>query len=491
LLTLTLVGCATTKGGPTYSGIKGVAEFRLVHSTTSPAVNALTQRFYQGPFSTTVSEQEVQALLTRHPHNGQLHGVAAHLAELNADPKLAYVHHMQAAADLENPHAALHLWQAHRGNRLVSETKASIAFFERVQKKHPDPNVRSYAAWLTLRWAPRFFELKKARAATTALAPLQKFWVAGAFDNDQGKGFHEAYPPELGVAPQAAMKGMRVPVKWRRAEASDLDGVLHLASHISPSSQALAYALTRFSIAQNAPAQLRITTSDPIRVWVDGELVISEERVEGFDLDNIVVPVPLKAGKHTLLIKSANQSGRWRLMVRLTQPNGQNLAVKSLSQNLPALPGVKPKAAQALTAPMSGHAARGDQAFAQNPHASALDLSRRGFPLNALAEMQKVHDAWPDNAWTLAGLIAAHQKNGESEKAIDLVGEAVALTQEKTPLFLMRRARFLEQKEQEDQAEADLRRVIALNPDARVARMALANLFSRRSFDADACRILQ
>jgi tetratricopeptide (TPR) repeat protein len=481
-------GCASQSGHIKKSALPA-EHIALYRGDANGDSSDLIQSVLFTPGSLDAQRKKVLTHLASHPRDSNAHALAALLATLNADPQARWWHHLQAAADLDNAHGALHLWEAMRENRLVSEVALSLELLEDLMAQHPNPEVRAHAAYLIARWAPRLFELKRAQKATASLMPLREFWVAGVFDNDQGKGFFEKYPPEEGIDPEATMPGLRVPATWRPLSASPINGNLHLASSFTPGNHVLAYAVNRFSMDQDRSVQLRISTSDPVRVWVDGQLVISQEKVDNLALDNLVVPLSLKRGRHTLLIKSASRGGGWRMMVRITDDQGRPMKVGPAEKELPRLPGVEADGkTPALMAPLL-NPQNPDSPWAR--HWRMRDLLRRGFARDALRLAEAHHKEAPDNLIALAHLSGILNSIGEGERSIDHIMKALALSAEKSPYYLMRRARFFERKEQEDKAEADLKKAIALNPDARIARMNLAALFDRRSFHEDNCQILQ
>ena len=150
-------------------------------------------------------------------------------------------------------------------------------------------------------------------------------WLIGPFDNDQGKAFNIVYPPEESGVTASPSPGTVLPVKWRRAPGLMPLGTLALDQLLSPVEWQTAYAQSEFELSATQLAEFRLSTSDPVKVWIDGQLVFQTRTIERFVFDNIVLSVPLEAGRHRILVKTMNESGVWRLRMRLTGLKGQPL----------------------------------------------------------------------------------------------------------------------------------------------------------------------
>jgi len=97
----------------------------------------------------------------------------------------------------------------------------------------------------------------------------------------------------------------------------DPRGRYDLLQLMTPTRWAAAFAQGQFT-SDGSPQSLRITTSDPLRVWVDGKQVFSAALLERSVFDHVVIPFKVPAGQHTVLIKSAHREGSWFLSARVT-----------------------------------------------------------------------------------------------------------------------------------------------------------------------------
>src|SRR5207247_8023056 len=101
-----------------------------------------------------------------------------------------------------------------------------------------------------------------------------------------------------------------------------LDGALPLGDTIAPAESAVAYAQTYVWADRPENVELRLTTTDAVRAWLNGRLIASDDHISYDELDNLVVAATLQQGYNRLLIKSANRTGPWRLAARFTAPGG-------------------------------------------------------------------------------------------------------------------------------------------------------------------------
>jgi hypothetical protein len=77
------------------------------------------------------------------------------------------------------------------------------------------------------------------------------------------------------------------------------------------------YAWTEFEMPQATDGWLGIGSDDGLKIWHNGDLVDDKWVDRTSRLDDEVVPLHLKQGKNTLLIKIQNVRGLWCFTVRL------------------------------------------------------------------------------------------------------------------------------------------------------------------------------
>ncbi len=478
------------------AGGGGHAGWRLTRSPEGPDVNTVVapilSAFYQGRFTPADLQRDLDAALSSYPDHPALHEVAAHLAVLQGDPHLAWLHFMKAAADVSAEAPELYLWEIDRQEHTASEDSATIALLREIYREHPRKIMRALAAQhlvgLLYDRDPR-----EAAPYLKALGYMDRFLLIGAFDNEQGKGFLTAYPPEVdaeaGADLQRSLPGALVPVRWRTVKRLTEDGAVPLSDLLSPDQFAVTYLLSFVYSASERPAQLRLTTASAARVlWNDG-VVLSEENVHAGDADNLVAQVDLQKGWNKLLIKAANKRGRFTLAARITDDDGVALPdLQYSTAKMPYKKGPEPAVADRI-----GNSASIAHIFPNNRRRFLLGnlYQQAGLTEKALAPFGEFLAAAPSNllAQYHAGL--AYKFNEEAGKFIDLLDRALRGDAAKVPAFLLERARFYRGKQQLDKAYQDLTQALSGAPQAREAQLELARLFDQRDWQVDRCRELQ
>lgn len=83
----------------------------------------------------------------------------------------------------------------------------------------------------------------------------------------------------------------------------------------------VAYAFRTVVAQQAGPRYLAVGSDDGVQVWVNGKLVHEHLVARGVKLDEDLVPVLLRTGENTLLLKVENGGGAWGLSCRLLEPS--------------------------------------------------------------------------------------------------------------------------------------------------------------------------
>ncbi|MGD8501325.1 MAG: S41 family peptidase, partial [Phycisphaerales bacterium] len=147
--------------------------------------------------------------------------------------------------------------------------------------------------------------------------------VIGPFDNTNGLGFEMQYPPESKLDFATEYTGKNGKVKWFRSENEPMDGFVDLVSLVGPADWAVAYAAANAQSPDTREVQLRIGSDDGVRVWLNGELVLSRNVDRAAVIDQDIVPVTLRKGPNQLVLKICNRTGGWGFYTRITDPTGQ------------------------------------------------------------------------------------------------------------------------------------------------------------------------
>lgn len=164
----------------------------------------------------------------------------------------------------------------------------------------------------------------RAREIWAPLGFLERWSVIGPFDNERGTGFGTSFGPEGDARPQRATahSGKARKVSWRDLPVQVITGWVNLDVLMRPNDQSLAYALTFIESDKEQAATLRLGTDESYRLWHNGELLASRDVHRRMRFDQDVLPLRLRKGWNTLLIKVAEEKGRWEFRARLTNEDG-------------------------------------------------------------------------------------------------------------------------------------------------------------------------
>jgi|GEM_PF-620255 len=490
LLATSLVVTACASSRTTWKSYE-VTPPTLAASAADADIDALAEKVYgvwgEGDFA--LVETQVAGMLQKHPTHGKLHEMAGYLARLNGDNDRAWQHFAQAAQDTSSDVTRLYLYELTHAPLLVSQTMQSLALVEKLAAEHPDPLVQHQANLLRVSFLHKLGRLDEARAVSDELDVLDNFMLLGAFDNDQGKGFLTQFSPEKAIKLDEEVDGRRVRIRWRKAFSEPFGRGIALGKQVSPASHSVAYLATWLHVDADVEAVLRLSTLSPTKAFVNGAEVMSVQTLDDRSSDNLAVAVQLKKGANLLLLKSAHESGGWLARVRVTAPDGSKLVGLTSSTTPAKTPLVKQdKKPSMLDMPAGLFAA---PASARTSFLKARALRMDGFYRDAADTLDNDVDRARGNLLTLYERALLFWDTEESGKAIDLLNAGVDASGGEAEAFLIKRARFFRNKKQWEKSLDDLRAVVAQQPNAFTAHMALGGLFEDRGWDIDRCRQYQ
>lgn len=156
------------------------------------------------------------------------------------------------------------------------------------------------------------------------LGVVESWFVVGPFDNERGTGFAQAHgPATTPFDPAASFEGKKVPVSWRALPLEHLPrGEVDFDALMRPDDQALAYAITYLHAEEATPVALRLGSDEAVAVWVNRAEVLRADVRRPYRPDQQAVGVRLKAGWNEVLVLVADQTGDWRLRLRVSAPEG-------------------------------------------------------------------------------------------------------------------------------------------------------------------------
>lgn len=156
----------------------------------------------------------------------------------------------------------------------------------------------------------------------TGMIHEKKWWVLGPYDNTVGIGYNTEYIPEdiTQIDLTAKYDGIDGQISWKKWNDDAFDGFIDLGRNIN---WRVAYAWTTVTSPDEREVQLRFGSDDQAKVWFNGKEVYAYPQFRWAAVDGDIIPVTLKAGKNTILVKVCNQERSWGFYMRVTDADGK------------------------------------------------------------------------------------------------------------------------------------------------------------------------
>lgn len=157
------------------------------------------------------------------------------------------------------------------------------------------------------------------------------YWhLIAPFDNTDRKGFDTVYPPEEAIDLNATYPGKDgKEVAWEEYSTADDYGMVDFNQPFGPLKQVVGYAYTEFQSAGEQEVELRLGCKNAWKIWLNGELVFGrDEYHRGIRIDQYILPVTLKEGRNTLLVKACQNEQeqdwtvQWQFQLRVCDSSG-------------------------------------------------------------------------------------------------------------------------------------------------------------------------
>ena len=182
--------------------------------------------------------------------------------------------------------------------RPLAKAEQNIAF-----GPHVNPLVRALAKELYLDLEKGRGHLPRGYDTNHQLGFLHDFYVLGGFDNESKAGCNTDFGPEKKIDLRASYPLRGHETLWHRVTLDPVDGYIDLSGVVSPSREAVAYALTYLDAEQDKTTTLALGTSGGYRLWLNGQLASKEDHYNLARPDQARVTVKLHKGLNKLLLK--------------------------------------------------------------------------------------------------------------------------------------------------------------------------------------------
>ncbi|MGE0481849.1 MAG: TIM-barrel domain-containing protein, partial [Phycisphaerae bacterium] len=162
---------------------------------------------------------------------------------------------------------------------------------------------------------------------------INVWWVIGPFDCPFAESLERVLPPEGEIDLAATYEGKGgARIAWRRVERPLVAGAavtdefaIDLNRVCGASDNAVAYALTYLHTPDRREAVLALGSDDGVQVWLNGVEIHRKRLVRPYGARQDFVPLALRAGSNTLLLKISQGAGGWGFGAHVEDANGAPL----------------------------------------------------------------------------------------------------------------------------------------------------------------------
>ena len=172
-------------------------------------------------------------------------------------------------------------------------------------------------------------ELKEKVDLSRHFGFLTNWQVIGPFHNSERKGFAEVFPPEKGVDLKASYEGKESEVTWQALSTDDPYGKVDFNKPYGKLKEVTGYAYHEFDAGEARPAELRLGCKNAWKIWLNGKLVFErDEYHRGQRIDQYIMPVELRKGSNTILLKLCQNEQKqdwtvqWEFQLRVCDATG-------------------------------------------------------------------------------------------------------------------------------------------------------------------------
>ena len=172
-------------------------------------------------------------------------------------------------------------------------------------------------------------EKAKAYMDKTAFIAEDAWWIIGPFDNADGIGYNTVYIPETETQFDTTAKydGIEGQVHWKKQTDDTFDGFIDFRNIFDENvNWNTAYAWTVVNSPDKREVQLRFGSGTQAKLWLNGEEVFTHSEAHTPAMDQDTIPVILKAGENSILVKVCSEMYGLGFYLRLTDSDGKPFA---------------------------------------------------------------------------------------------------------------------------------------------------------------------
>ena len=164
-------------------------------------------------------------------------------------------------------------------------------------------------------------ETRDASLRATGVPVLGPWSSIGPFDNGDGRAFERAFPPEReGFQPEKEYEGRGgAKLRWTSGETFE-DGKVHDLLALDGKDRGVAYLHREVRADKRMAVELALGSDDALRLWVNGESVLSRDVRRGVAAGDDRVVVTLERGVNEILLKVVDYGGAWEFIFESRVP---------------------------------------------------------------------------------------------------------------------------------------------------------------------------
>jgi hypothetical protein len=158
---------------------------------------------------------------------------------------------------------------------------------------------------------------------------VTRWRVTGPFDNTGEAGFDRVYPPERELDFNATYRGKHGSLTWQEHTSEHRFGRLDFNKVLGEEKAVVGYGATRFVADRSRDVELRYSSFNAVKVWLNGSLVGSHDIYHsGSQFDQYVSRVTLAEGPNQILVKvcqneqTQSWADKWHIQLRVCDEIG-------------------------------------------------------------------------------------------------------------------------------------------------------------------------
>jgi Flp pilus assembly protein TadD len=238
----------------------------------------------------------------------------------------------------QSPRGAVHLIRLHHFRDEVADLNLLAQRYQQIlNQRTAHPMNRSLARLFAADIERARGKIGRAAEYVEPLGYIHDFYVLGSFDNEGKGGCGLDFGPEAALDLAAEYPAKGHPARWRRLSLQPSDGYIDLSTSLRPNREAVAYALTFLHATQETMVHLGTGASGAFRLWVNGQLAVSQDRYNRARPDQSRVAVRLRRGDNRVLLKVCQDGGPFGFYLRQERA-GPGRVTALLPETLPPLP---------------------------------------------------------------------------------------------------------------------------------------------------------